>query len=50
MEIKAEPSRAGARPVRTLRATAEEWRLIKKFADYVKQVGAAKAEEIIKVL
>ena len=47
---KAESSKAGARPVRTLRATAEEWRLIKKFADFVKLHGAAKAEEIIKVL
>ena len=50
MEVKAEPSKAGARPVRTLRASDAEWQIIKKFADFVKLHGAAKAEEIIKVL
>ena len=35
------------RKVKTLRASEAEWQVIKKFADYVKAQGIAKAEKLL---
>jgi len=36
-----------SKPIHSIRASEAEWQLIKKFADFVKAQGIAKAEKLL---